>query len=163
MEFHADKFTRSGSLMGRAIVVRRPRGSGTGTEKVPVPDDALAKMVKLVPAEIISFYTLEDTLIRANSMSSWMYLVAMILGAVLTPVHLRWATKNDTPALSSQYVLSTLAFLVWTNVIGAPFVALGWNFRSVALFLLPVLIVLGPFAVRADLGSRKAPEPGVDV
>lgn len=148
--------------MGRAIVVRRPRGSGTAAAKVPVPDDALAKMVKLVPAEIISFYTLEDTLIRANSMSPWMYLAAMIVGVLLTPVHLRWATRNDTPALRAQYVLSTVAFLVWTNVIGAPFVALGWNFRQLALFLLPVVIVLGPLAVRADLGSRRVTEPGVD-
>jgi len=88
----------------------------------PSADDYMSRLVKLVPAEIISVYLFAFNLIKGNSKTpadgsetlQWIIFGIML---VATPIYLKKILKMESNA---QVVLCTFSFLLWVFAMGGP-------------------------------------------
>lgn len=101
-----------------------------------LPDNAISRLIKYIPTEIISGYTVLSGLVAGatngsplQAFASWL-LVGV--GAVLTPLYL-WRSGRPTGAQWWQLPISTLSFLLWAYALGGPFVSVrlfGYEYES---------------------------------
>jgi len=102
--------------VSRTIVYRQRRpasGVYAGGDPAPPPDDYASRLVKLVPAEVVTFF--------AFVAAQWgddkgLLIAAVALGTLATPAYL-WQTtlkqRHEEQPLPHFYVIATLAFLAW--------------------------------------------------
>ena len=87
-------------------------------------DKAIGRLVKYIPAEIISGYTLLSGLVDGASQHSSLRVPAawgiFVLGLILTPLYL-WKTYHPTGVQRWQLLISTISFAVWAYALGGPF------------------------------------------
>jgi hypothetical protein len=92
-------------------------------------DNAVGRLMKYIPGEIISGYMLLAGLVEAAPDDSPLRPFAgwglVVLGAVLTPFYLsRFAPNEPDPAKKLHrwhYAISTVSFLLWAYALGGPF------------------------------------------
>ena len=98
---------------------RRARALGESNE-----DQAIGRLVKYIPAEIISGYMLLAGLIDGASQTSSLRMPTawglFILGLILTPVYL-WRIGRPVGVQWWQLPISTVSFALWVYALGGPF------------------------------------------
>ena len=106
----------------RAVPLSPPLGASPAqpTHPTPLTETQLERLVKLVPADVVALYI---PAIGLGTLTSWQYygLAVTIGAAVLVPVLLYLdarSAKQRVPRL--QYVVRTIAFVLWAFVIGQP-------------------------------------------
>jgi hypothetical protein len=133
--------------MSRTIVARKivPPDTYTGTKELPPrPDDYATRLLKYIPAEVITLYLTLTSLLRssvdASPILDW---VIFAIGTVATPLYL-WRLQKVHRIL--QLAISTGAFIVWAFALGGPFTGVSWYvpvyggiLLSVYTFLIPIL------------------------
>jgi hypothetical protein len=164
-----------------------PTGAGS-------PDPYRAKLIKLIPAEVVSGFVAVNGAIRQQveaaeaSLSKtrdalakaepagevadrlrealavgmqelitahWLALIALLVGAVLAPLYLKFLTREEEVHPSRlQYGLTVAAFVVWALATGEPLAAL-WDVPPlVVAVLLPLFVLAAPL-----LGAKKSEGP----
>ncbi len=127
------------------------------TDDTAVPDGYRDKLVKYIPAEVVSFYISADLLIRSSNSSAsnqrvlgWIVFIFLL---IMTPVYLR---RLQGVKRGLQLFLSTLAFVVWVFAMGGPFLQWAWiaENRIVGGLVLMAYTIAIP-VVDPDLFSRK--------
>jgi peptidoglycan/LPS O-acetylase OafA/YrhL len=108
----------------------------------PIRETDLDRILKLIPAELMSFYTAAAPIIADVP---WQYFafVAFALGSALVPMVLYFDGHSTAqPARWSQYVARTLTFMAWAMAVAWPFEPwtsaheLRWV-RSLAVLIVP--------------------------
>jgi hypothetical protein len=124
-------------------------------------DDTLAKLVKLIPGEVVAFY-LSISAFLADTETGYRFAVFLI-GLIATPA-IVWLSAHPAeggvklrPPLL-QYVLRTVAFVLWAMVTAYPFRLFGDPIPAQAVGIaLAVFTLFSPFAIRD--GAVPAPDP----
>lgn len=131
-----------------AIIRKQPDAMGGGL----VPDSDLDKIIKLIPAEVVSVYV--TALSFGPQVSAKAFpIVLFALGLVLVPTILFLdARKAGVPVEPLQYGLRTLAFVAWAFATSDP---LGEEVNVDDWRWIPGLFVL----VIPVLGSRLFTDP----
>ena len=110
----------------------------------PIRETDLDRLLKLIPTELLAFYT---AAVPITAEVSWSHfpLALFLTGVVLVPVILYLDGRSTgEPARWPQYLVRTLAFVAWANAISWPFAAyapahgLRW-LRSLAVLLVPLV------------------------
>src|SRR5262245_14985529 len=126
---------------------RGPLAAAAAAEAVipGVPDAYADKVMKLIPAEVVSLYVTLDAIIHGQQVSAnlgtilmWTVFAAGLLG---TPFHL---VKIARVTKRSQIVTSTIAYVVWVLALGGPFESVG-----LPRFVGAILLVIMTFALPA--------------
>ena len=113
-------------------------------------DSYTEKLLKLVPSEIIPFYVAGYPLAAGlNHAAEW---ALAGIGTLLTIAVRVWGTSEahslrDRPTRVQwlPVIVATVAFLVWTYVLGGPWVAAGLHHPNLAGLLVLVLTTTAPF------------------
>jgi hypothetical protein len=128
--------------MGRSIVtdsdvkaVQARRALTAGPTDVK-PDEYSTRLIKYIPAEVVTIYVFVDGIIK-NSSSSDSLLLWLTFGIILalTPLYL-WRVQKVKKW--TQIVICTLSFAVWVFSLGGPFALLGWYEALYGAVLLPL-------------------------
>jgi hypothetical protein len=83
------------------------------------PDNYADRLVKMIPAEIVSLYLFLQSYISGNGHDyNWLLWIVVSVLAILTPLYLYRIMKVDDWV---QMLLTTFAFLCWCLTFGAPF------------------------------------------
>jgi hypothetical protein len=130
--------------MGRSIVtdsdvkaVQATRALTAGPTDVK-PDEYSTRLIKYIPAEVVTIYVFVDGIIKqANDPTSEPLLLWLAFGVILalTPLYL-WRVQKVEKWL--QIVICTLSFAVWVFSLGGPFAWLGWYKALYGAVLLPL-------------------------
>jgi hypothetical protein len=90
----------------------------------PNGDKALGRLLKYIPAEVISGYMTLGGLLQAANSSSPLYPVAswslLVLGTIVTPLYL-WRVGNPKGIQWVHLPISTISFVLWAYALGGPF------------------------------------------
>jgi hypothetical protein len=134
--------------MGRQIITEKdlqktksvsPKDTGpvtaatTGTE-----DTYLDRLLKYIPAEIITIYVFVEGIIRqyqTTEETQGIYWVVFFVFLLLTPLYL-WRVLRVSKA--TQLIVAFLAFFVWVFAVGGPFTFLEWYKPIYGAILLPI-------------------------
>jgi hypothetical protein len=120
------------------------RSAALTTNPPPIRETDLDRILKLIPTEIIAFYT---AAVPITPQVPWrLFPFALFLfGLLLVPLVLYLDGRNTHQhARWPQYVIRTLAFVAWANAISWPFspwmdgVSLDW-LRSLSVLIVPLL------------------------
>ena len=104
------------------------------------------KVVKLIPAEVVTAYMGVQGIIAASTengaspLAPWLLFALFVIGLVCTPLYLRKITLADAqPPAPRQYWLTTIAFVIWALATSQPLSALGIELPPpVTAVLLPI-------------------------
>ncbi len=121
--------------MSRSIVYEAsplPPGVTADPPGPPAPDTWKDKVIKLIPVEVLSFYIAVHGIIQAATPAPGtednrplLMLIVFVAGLIGTPLYLAQATKTDpTKPSTKQYVITTIAFIVWALATTDPLVRL---------------------------------------
>lgn len=113
----------------------------------PLNESRLERLVKLVPADVVSVYI---PAIALGSLTTWRWysLTITIAGTLLVPLLLLLDARSaKEPVPLVQYVVRTLAFVAWAFVISTPLGTIGLSPVVPALIGL-VLPLIGERLVR---------------
>ncbi|MEI9939282.1 MAG: hypothetical protein WDO69_18835 [Pseudomonadota bacterium] len=110
--------------MNRLIVPKRTAGPGPLTVQSNV-DDAITRLVKYIPAEVISGYTMLSGIVAGvappnsplKEFAGWA-VFAIFTG--LTPIYL-WKVGRPTGVQWWHLPISTVSFVLWAYALGGPF------------------------------------------
>jgi len=109
-----------------------------------VPDEYLSKVLKLIPAEVVSLYIALAGIIVVGGQAVngealfWFIFVVCLIG---TPLYLMKITKVGDLL---QLGISTIAFVVWVFALGGPFATLTWYQPIYGALLLPIFTFFVP-------------------
>jgi len=124
------------------------------------PDDYSARLIKLIPAEVVATFVTIDGILRSSSTKPpelvfWLIFVALIFG---TYAHTLWVGKlPPLPKPHLQASLATVSFIVWVYALGGPFVTLPapWYAPLYGSILLPLYVFFIPIVIsRANAAQR---------
>jgi hypothetical protein len=114
------------------------------TEPPPIHETDLDRILKLIPTEILAFYT---AAVPIAPQVPWRFFpfVLFLAGLLLVPIVLFLDGRNtNQPARWPQYLIRVLAFVAWANAISWPFSPwangsdLDW-LRSFSVLIIPLL------------------------
>lgn len=83
------------------------------------PDRFNDRVLKYIPAEVITIYLTADGLARAKSLPPAVSWIVFVLGLLGTVLYLRYGAGVGKPL---QLAVSATIFVVWSLAIGGPFV-----------------------------------------
>jgi len=142
--------------MGRRVVTKKdtPRIKAYALAEgaaQPQPDDMLTRLVKYIPAEIITAFITIQGIISSTAeppvAAFWILFIALL---VLTPLYVwRVTTEPGKPPAVAQILVSTISFVVWVFAIGGPFVYLSWYQPVYGALILPVFTIAVPVILGA--------------
>jgi len=127
------------------LALCQPSGPALASAVLPPPvrETDLDRILKLIPTEILAFYTAAAPIVPQVPGRLFPF-VLFVAGVVLVPVVLFLDGRNTGErARWPQYVLRTLAFVAWANAISWPFspwtsgTDLDW-LRSLAVLVIPL-------------------------
>jgi hypothetical protein len=97
----------------------------------------LEKVAKLVLTEVVVGYVTLIGLVPLITVTGqvWLYLVAFVLGLVLTPLYLNYQAEAGRPK-KTHLIVSTIAFVVWAYAVSGPTTVPGWYNPAAASFVL---------------------------
>ena len=114
------------------VPAMRAAAGGPGQPPTPPPsppplDGYREKLIKYIPAEIISLYVTVDALVRTlvhdPGQANGIYWFMLIFGLAVTPFYL-WRVMHVTKTI--QLIVSTAAYGVWVFALGGPFNHMAW-------------------------------------
>ncbi len=139
--------------MGRRIVLEVEEKGLRKGKKRELYDNYLTKLLKLIPAEIVTLYiTLSAILESSKETTKTLELTVFAIVFILTPLYIYIITKeeNRKPPYK-QIIISTISFVVWVFALGGPFLYFKWYKRIYGALLLPIYTFLIPLV----FGKRK--------
>jgi len=104
-------------------------------------DDYFNRLLKYIPAEIVGLYLTLANITNTQSVAEWISWFVFVVCLLLTPLYL-WRVLKVMK--STQLIISTLSFVVWSYAIGGPFEQSGLFNNVFAAILLPIYTVLIP-------------------
>jgi hypothetical protein len=128
--------------------------AGQEPARVPEVDSYFTKILKYIPAEIISGYVAINAIFKSISDVSivfhWIVVAAL---TALTALYI-WRLTNEPqkPVAVSQIVISTIAFVVWVFALGGPFAEMGWY----QYYYGAILLVMYTLAVPVLVGKKSS-------
>jgi hypothetical protein len=140
--------------MPLALASSPSRSIGPPIAPPPIRETDLDRVLKLIPTEILSFYTAAVPISAqvTSQTPQWLPFALFLVGLVLVPVVLYVDGQNtNQPPPWPQYVIRTLAFVAWASAISWPFspwtdgAGLRW-LCSLAVLVVPLL---GALVVRS--------------
>ena len=144
--------------MTRQVIGGRqpPATRGVGGAEAAAPpaaDDYLDRLMKLIPADTVALYLSLDGVIRSGlagdpSLRTWLWVLLVVVAAGNI---LYWRKTGVTHV--GQYIVLTVAFVVWVFTIGGPFHDLPWYKPFMGSVLLGLFTFFAPFLYKG------APEP----
>lgn len=148
--------------MGRAIrtavvstqnVSRRAGPDDDFAAAAPVADSYSDRLIKLIPAEVISVYFSMVTLLKSSKddVAELVPWLVFGFGALATLFYLRVTLKVLN---SRQLALSVIAFCVWAFTIGEPFSQFAWYNGTYAGLLLMAYTFVAPQIPMEGQGYR---------
>ncbi len=130
------------------IVKSRSKLLGADEPPAPIPDkpdDYSTRMLKFIPAEVVTVYLALDSLLRTttdpkiNIPLLWWGIFLLLL--ILTPVYL-WRIQNVTK--TTQLIITTISFAIWVFSLGGPFALQPWYSPFYGALLLPLYTFIIP-------------------
>lgn len=110
------------------------------------PDDYLARLLKYIPAEVVTLYVSATGIVPAVAANRTKILwVIFAFCAVATPLYMIFSTREKGRApLWMQVVLATIAFPVWAYALGGVFTSTpGYEPYISSLLLMAVTFLFG--------------------
>jgi hypothetical protein len=108
----------------RRLIIPRPSATRARAASESDADRAIGRLVKYIPAEIISGYMLLSGIVTAASQTSNLRIPAawglFWLGFLLTPLYL-WKIGKPTGVQWWHLPISTISFALWAYALGGPF------------------------------------------
>ncbi len=104
------------------------------------PNDALKKVAKLVPGELLTGYMGLISLsmnVENPAVLPWLFVISFILCLVLTPIYLQRMADAGKPK-RNHLIVSTVAFVIWAYFVSGQQVLPDWHDTAVATFILVV-------------------------
>src|SRR5208283_3127540 len=95
--------------------VNKPQLASGTTDVAQVAGNAVEKIVKLIPAEVIAAYYALIYLasdVARESWHIWLFGIAFLAGLIATPIYLYKKADHQKP-YKTQIVMSTIAFVPW--------------------------------------------------
>src|SRR4051812_8124518 len=119
--------------MARTIVT--PQDIASGTPRTP--DNFGARLVKYIPAEVITVYLTLDGVIRASSGTSNLTVLKWIIFVLLLAATPFYLYKFANMKKITQVIIATISFAVWVFAVGSggPFDGVGQRTLYAALIL----------------------------
>ena len=115
------------------------RDASAGTTTVTKAEDTfIDRLLKYIPAEIVTVYIFVEGIIRQYQNPGeikGIYWAVFFVFWLLTPIYL-WRAQNVKKPM--QLIVSFLAFFVWVFAVGGPFLLLGWYKIIYGAVLLPI-------------------------
>lgn len=117
------------------------------------PDDYSARLMKLIPTEVIGVYFSMVTLLKhsKDDVADIVPWLVFAFGAAATWFYLRVPLKVRN---RKQLVLSVVAFCVWAFTIGEPFSTLSWYNGTYAGLLLIAYTFIAPQIPMDEAATR---------
>lgn len=142
---------------GRSVSVEQ---AVTRSDPAAQPDDYLAKVAKLIPAEIISAFVAIDAAVRSvgpQVLGPTAYWGVSLMLLIITPIYI-WRVTSDPrlPTAWRQVVISTLSFAVWVFTLGGPFAydeRVDWYAPIWGTIILPIYTLLVPMFLEKKASS----------
>ena len=135
--------------MSRSIISKNSVSSSDPGQLTPKEDPYFSRIIKLVPADIISVYFAVFNLIRSNNQNpdqnNVFQLVVFGVFLIITPFYLKKAAKI-IPV--KQIIYCVFAFILWVLSLGGPIEGLklaGYSTQFLGSVFLPVYTLLVPF------------------
>jgi hypothetical protein len=114
------------------------------------PDDYTTKLIKLIPAEVVTVFVTLDGIIRSNGkVPDFIYWIVFAVLVVACYLYMSRVTKVDGLAnRKSDASIACVSFVVWVFAIGGPFTysKLAWYNPVYGAILLPLYTFLVPLA-----------------
>jgi len=114
----------------------------------PKEDPYFSKVIKLIPADIVSVYLAVFNIIKSNSQNSGrnaaLQWIVFGLILIITPFYLKKVAKIVTV---KQIILCTVSFVFWVFSLGGPLegkVIAGYSVQFLAALILPIYSLFIP-------------------
>ena len=133
--------------MSRNIITKRAITT-LGVKQTPKEDPYVSKIIKLIPADIISVYLAVFNIVKSNNQnadgnSTLQWIVFGLLLAI-TPFYLKKVAQINT---TKQIVFCTISFVVWVFSLGGPLDGVsigGYTAQFLGAVFLPIYTLLIP-------------------
>ena len=129
----------------RSRFARSTQAAQTATPTVPgVPDSYSARVLKLIPAKVVSLYVSLTALtltLPTRDVAEWL---AFLTCCAATPFYLLLIAKVKS---ALQVILSTIAFAIWAVALGHPFET-AWGLQTYGAMSLLVFTFVVPAFLR---------------
>jgi hypothetical protein len=119
-----------------------------GAEETSKEDPYVSKIIKLIPADIISVYLAVFNIVKSNSQNadgnSTLQWIVFGLILVITPFYLKKVAQINT---SKQIMFCTISFIVWVFSLGGPLDGVdigGYTAQFLGAVFLPIYTLLIP-------------------
>jgi hypothetical protein len=112
-----------------------------GSKVIPTEDKYTDRLMKYIPAEVISVFVLTDGILRTADtqipQKTARVLAWLIFGflLVMTPFYLARVLEVKK---KQHWIIAGISFAVWVFSIGGPFAGLGWYHPIYGALLLPL-------------------------
>lgn len=133
--------------MSRSIITKKLL-STLNEEQKSKEDPYVSKIIKLIPADIISVYLAVFNIIKSSTQNQGnninLQWIVFILILLITPFYLKKVAKIET---LQQIVFCTLSFVVWVFSLGGPLDGVsigGYTAQFLGAILLPIYTLLIP-------------------
>lgn len=133
--------------MPRQIIPKKIPG-GIAVSATPPQDDYTARLLKLIPADIIGVYLTISNLISTNGKTpdqnhglQWAMLIVLVL---VTPIYL-W--KIAQVKAKAEIAIAVVSFILWAICLGGPFEGIdiaGQSLKFLGALIMPVYTLLVP-------------------
>jgi hypothetical protein len=135
--------------MSRSIISKRTIAAMDPGQLTPGEDPYFSKIIKLIPADIISVYFAVFNLIKGNNQhpehNQTMQLLVFGLFFLITPFYLKKIAKIIS---MKQIIYCMIAFILWVFSLGGPVdgqMIAGYSTQFLGAVFLPVYTLLIPF------------------
>lgn len=115
-------------------------------------DDYASRLVKYVPAEIVTLFVTLNSMVATNAAEEpWLQWAVFGILLVITPIYTNHLTKaTNMPPAYKQIIIATLSFVFWVFAIGGPFVQMFWYKSIYGTILLPIYTFVVPMLDSAE-------------
>jgi hypothetical protein len=135
--------------MSRSIITKRTIALMDPIQFTPKEDPYFSKIIKLIPADIISVYFAVFNLVKSNNQNPdfnpVLQLIVFGLFLLITPFYLK---KLARVISAKQTIYCIVAFVLWVFSLGGPVEGLmlgGYSIQFLGAVFLPVYTLLVPF------------------
>jgi hypothetical protein len=135
--------------MSRSIITKRTIALLDPVQFTPKEDPYFSKIIKLIPADIISVYFAVFNLLKSNNQNPdfnpVLQLIVFGLFLLITPFYLKKIAKVIS---AKQIIYCIVAFVLWVFSLGGPVEGLmlaGYSIQFLGAVFLPVYTLLIPF------------------
>jgi len=139
--------------MPRQIVTKK-RLRQIGVAAAPEEDKYTSKIIKLIPADIISVYLAVFSLIKSQGQNSkgnhTLQWIVFVIIAIITPFYLKSVAKIES---AKQIVLCFISFCIWVFTLGGPFdgqMIGGFSPQFLGAIILPIFTLIIPLLYKED-------------